>query len=246
MTDNNEESKANIDPKIWGPGAWLMIHSVSFSYPDNPTDDDKKHYKQFYESIQYTLPCAGCRESYAKFIVTEPTILADALDNKTTLTKWLYDVHNRVNEKLGVDYGITYEDVVKKYESYRVTNEDKQKCFKNAYKKDCPIIKLSLANCFRDYANKRNVEFNPEKYTEIMKNKDCDEWTIRNKKCEEIIKDIRLSGKVVEQEGEFKGLPTINELKLISMLSSSLRKNELIELAGRLGNNIKHRYVLTK
>ena len=159
MTDKNLDTCANINPKIWGPSAWIFIHSISFTYPENPTDEEKQYFKQFYESVQYTLPCAGCRESYSQFIISEPTILANALDNRNTLTKWLYDIHNRVNQKLGVDYGVTYEDVVKKYESYRVT-DDKQKCYQNAMKKDCPIIKLSLANCFREYAIKRGLEFN--------------------------------------------------------------------------------------
>jgi len=237
---------ANINPKIWGPSAWLFIHSISFTYPENPTNEEKNEYKNFYESLQHTLPCAGCRESYGQFIITEPTILANALNNRNTLTKWLYDVHNRVNQKLGVDYGITYDEIVKKYESYRVTN-DKQKCFENAMKKDCPIIKLNLANCFKKYAIKRNIDFNPEKYIEIMKNKECDEWAIRNKKCLEIIQKIRLSGKLaIEQEGEFKGLPTVNELLLISMLSTTLHKKELIELAKRLGYNVQYIYNLKK
>jgi hypothetical protein len=248
MTNKQDDINnfANVNPKIWGPSAWQFIHSVSFTYSHNPSNEEKHNFKHFYESLQYTLPCAGCRESYSNFIITEPTILANALDNRETLTKWLYDVHNRVNQKLGVDYGITYDEVVQKYESYRVTN-DKQKCFQNAMKKDCPLIKLSLANCFKEYAIKRGIEFNPGKYAEIMKNKECDEWTLRNIKCLEIIQKIRLSGQsAVEQEGEFKGLPTLNELTLISMLSTTLRKNELIELTKRLGCEIKYIYVLTK
>jgi len=261
MTDKKDDKKlddASFITKIWGPACWTYIHIVSFSYPNNPTTNEKQYFKNFYESLQYTLPCSYCRKSYSEFIITEPTILANALDNKYTLTKWLYDVHNRVNQKLGVDYGITYDEVVKKYESFRATcdptkegcimpNNDKQKCYQNAMKKDCPLIKLSLANCFKDYAIKRGIEFNPEKYAEIMKNKDCDEWAIRNKKCLEIIQKIRLSGQsAVEQEGEFKELPTLDELALISMLSTTLRKNELIELAKKLGYNIKYIYVLTK
>ena len=79
-----------------------------------------------------------------------------------------------------------------------------------------------------------------------MKNKECDEWAIRNKKCLEIIQKIRLSGQQVEQEGEFKGLPTLDELTLISMLSTTLKKNELVELTKRLGCEIKYKYILTK
>ena len=184
---------ASMITKIWGPAAWVYLHCVSFTYPNNPTFEEKKYFKEFYESIQHTLPCSYCRKSYSMFIKTEPTILNDdALQNKYTLTKWLYDIHNRVNQKLGVDYGISYDDVVQKYESFRATCDptkegcimpinDKQKCYQNAMKKDCPLIKLSIANCFKDYAIKRGVDFNPEKYVSVMKNKNCNEWDIRNK-----------------------------------------------------------------
>lgn len=261
MTDIKDDKKlddASMLTSIWGPAAWQYLHCVSFTYPNNPSEDEKRHFRELFESLQYTLPCSYCRKSYSNFIITEPTILVNALDNRKTLTRWLYDIHNRVNQKLGVDYGITYDEVVKKYESYRATCDptkegcimpinDKQKCFQNAMKKDCPLIKLSLANCFKEYAIKRGIEFNPEKYAEIMKNKECDEWALRNKKCLEIIQKIRLSGQsAVEQEGEFKGLPTLDELTLISMLSTTLRKNELIELTKRLGCEIKYKYVLTK
>jgi hypothetical protein len=258
MTDNKKLDDASMLTKVWGPSAWIYLHSVSFTYPNNPTDKEKQHFKHFYESIKDTLPCSYCRKSYAEFIITEPTILNNALDNRHTLTKWLYDIHNRVNQKLGVDYGITYDEVVQKYESFRATCDplkegcimpigDKQKCYHNAMKKDCPIIKLSIAKCFAEYAKKRNVEFNPEKYALYLENKLCDEWAIRNKKCLEIIQKIRLSGQsAVEEDGEFKGLPTIDELKLISMLSTTLCKNELIELTKRLGCDLRYIYVLTK
>jgi hypothetical protein len=256
--NNKKLDDASMLTSIWGPPAWQFLHCISFTYPNNPTNEEKLQFKHFFESVQYTLPCSYCRKSYSQFIITEPTILVNALDNRKTLTQWLYNIHNRINQKLGVDYGITYDDVVQKYESFRATCDplkegcimpinDKQKCFQNAIKKDCPIIKLKLAQCFQNYAKKRNIDFNPKKYADIMINKNCDEWVKRNKNCLDIIQKIRLSGKSsIEQEGEFKGMPTLDELYLISMLSSTLRKNELIILAKKLGYEFKHKYVFVK
>ena len=31
--------------KIWGPGAWEFLHSVTFGYPVSPTDEQKQYYK---------------------------------------------------------------------------------------------------------------------------------------------------------------------------------------------------------
>ena len=57
-----------MNPKIWGPHAWIFLHSVSFSYPDDPTEEDKKEYKKFFESLQYVLPCDTCKYNYKKKI----------------------------------------------------------------------------------------------------------------------------------------------------------------------------------
>ena len=45
----------------WGPGGWAFMHTITFNYPLNPTDDDKQHYKNFFQSLKYILPCNYCR-----------------------------------------------------------------------------------------------------------------------------------------------------------------------------------------
>ena len=35
-----------MDPNIWGPHAWFLIHTVCLNYPDNPTDEDKKRFAE--------------------------------------------------------------------------------------------------------------------------------------------------------------------------------------------------------
>ena len=30
-----------MNPEIWGPPAWMFLHSISLAYPKNPTDVDK-------------------------------------------------------------------------------------------------------------------------------------------------------------------------------------------------------------
>ena len=27
--------------KIWGPDAWLFLHTITFNYPENPSEQDK-------------------------------------------------------------------------------------------------------------------------------------------------------------------------------------------------------------
>ena len=45
------------NPEVWGPGAWLFLHTISLNYPTNPTYEDKENYKTFFTSLKecYTL-----------------------------------------------------------------------------------------------------------------------------------------------------------------------------------------------
>ena len=121
-----------------------------------------------------------------------------------------------------------------------------------------PAIDIKDKKCVRlvrgDFNNKTEYQISPvdqaEKYKEHgFKNLhivDLDGALTGETVNLEIIQKIRLSGQPVEQEGKFKGLPTIDELTLISMLSTTLKKNELVELTKRLGCEIKYKYILTK
>lgn len=105
--------------KIWGPPMWIALHTISFGYPESPTRKQKKDYLNLFTVIGQCLPCKYCRESYEKFIQEDDTDLKKSLDNRNSLTRWLYRIHNKVNNKLGVKYSITYAEVAHKYESYR-------------------------------------------------------------------------------------------------------------------------------
>ena len=46
---------------VWGPSLWHYLHVVSFNYPNNPTNLQKKKYRDMLLNLQYTLPCKYCR-----------------------------------------------------------------------------------------------------------------------------------------------------------------------------------------
>ena len=37
-----------MDPKVWGPNAWIFLHSITMNYPKNPTNEDKEKYRTFF------------------------------------------------------------------------------------------------------------------------------------------------------------------------------------------------------
>ena len=87
-----------MDTRFWGPDGWKLLHSIAYKFPKNPNQKTKKIYSKFFNSLQHVLPCIYCRNSFAKYIKELP--VENYLKNKTTFFKWMYDMHNKVNNKL--------------------------------------------------------------------------------------------------------------------------------------------------
>lgn len=88
-----------MNPKLWGPNFWYILHIVTFSYPKNPTENDKNSYRDFFNILRYILPCDDCKKHYTKYITQYP--ITPHLDSKANLIKWLIQIHNFVNISLG-------------------------------------------------------------------------------------------------------------------------------------------------
>ena len=96
----------SLDQKIWGPSAWLFLHTVAYAYPHNPTKDDKKSMKTFIESFRCILPCVICKKHFEENLKKIPL----RLNSRAELFEWTIDLHNRVNEMLG-KRPYSYEEV---------------------------------------------------------------------------------------------------------------------------------------
>lgn len=84
-----------MNKNIWGPSGWLFMHSISFQYPEYPTEEDKNNYKVFFESLKNTIPCPKCREHYSENLKQKPI----QLNSRDELIQWVIDIHNEVNKK---------------------------------------------------------------------------------------------------------------------------------------------------
>lgn len=124
--------------KVWGPPGWLFLHCITFGYPYaiNPNNPDHQHKKRdyaiFFKSLGNVFPCKYCRESYLKFIKELP--IEPFLNSRKDLTDWLYQIHNKVNHKLGVPHCDipSLNDITDIYEQYRAkckktTNQERDK-----------------------------------------------------------------------------------------------------------------------
>lgn len=88
-----------MNPAVWGPHFWFVLHLVSFHYPDPPNTFDKESFKAFYHAIKEILPCAKCRKHYKTYLSQYP--IEPNLDRRIDLIRWVIQIHNFVNVKLG-------------------------------------------------------------------------------------------------------------------------------------------------
>ena len=85
----------DYNPKLWGRHGWIYLEYTALGFPINPTDEDKLHYKNFYENIAFTLPCSECRKNFKLHI--EETPIDQYLKNSNTLYHWVITMKNKVN-----------------------------------------------------------------------------------------------------------------------------------------------------
>lgn len=120
------ESSNGIQSSVFGPPAWFTLHITSFNYPVNPTADDKKNYKAWLLSHQYTLPCGFCRKNFLNNL-TKSGFNDACMKNRETFSKSIYKLHNCVNKMLGKTVKISYEEVRDRYENFRSRCSEKEK-----------------------------------------------------------------------------------------------------------------------
>jgi len=87
-----------LSPNIWGPPFWLSIHITALAYSKNPSYAEKKAAKEFFESLQFILPCPICREHLKEHLKKYP--ITPHLDRREDLFKWTIMLHNEVNKSL--------------------------------------------------------------------------------------------------------------------------------------------------
>ncbi len=104
--------------QTWGPPLWHVLHTISFNYSTIPSDDDKKNYYNFFKNLKYILPCKYCRtnliDNYKKVKFSKKIF-----ENRDSLSKWVYILHNHVNYMLGKECNLSYQQVRERYENFR-------------------------------------------------------------------------------------------------------------------------------
>ena len=103
---------------VWGPSLWHYLHTMSFNYPTEPTQEQKTHYKNFILSLQNVLPCKYCRMNLKNNLKVLP-LTQSRLKNRESFSLYIYELHELINKMLGKKSGLSYADVRERYEHFR-------------------------------------------------------------------------------------------------------------------------------
>ncbi|KAJ3352321.1 hypothetical protein GGF32_003809 [Allomyces javanicus] len=89
-----------MDTTKWGPPTWDTLFFVAYGFDLNPAPkaDKIKQYKAFFKALGNVLPCAYCRQSYAKFL--GELDMDKYVHKKHGLFEFVYHLRNKVNSKL--------------------------------------------------------------------------------------------------------------------------------------------------
>jgi len=135
FSETEYNSNDGMLTSVWGPSTWHLMHTMSFNYPVKPTQRDKEHYRKFILNLENTLPCGKCRENLKKNFARLPLRMRD-MKSRATFSKYVYDLHEVVNDMLGKVSGLTYDMVRQRYENFRARCSTKMRDQKR--KKKCP------------------------------------------------------------------------------------------------------------
>lgn len=117
-SEKDYQSNDGMLVSVWGPSQWHFLHTISFNYPIHPTELQKKKYRDYMLSLKYVLPCGKCRKNLIENYKKLPLSMSQ-MNTRYTFSKYVYDLHELVNEMLHKKSGLTYDMVRERYEHFR-------------------------------------------------------------------------------------------------------------------------------
>ena len=100
MASSPSCSSTDFNTNAFGPVAWHHLHTVGFSFPEDPSPAQKEDFARFLVYFTRTLPCSDCRANFEKYIAA--SFKPDThLRSCEALSRWIFRAHNHVNAKLG-------------------------------------------------------------------------------------------------------------------------------------------------
>ncbi|EUC51411.1 hypothetical protein COCMIDRAFT_31545 [Bipolaris oryzae ATCC 44560] len=85
------------DVEALGRSSWTLLHSITATYPTNPSPQLQSETKSFLSTFGKLYPCWVCAEDFQKWMQKN----TPRVSNRSEFGEWMCEAHNAVNEKLG-------------------------------------------------------------------------------------------------------------------------------------------------
>lgn len=140
FSEEDFNSNDGMLTSVWGPCMWHSLHTISFNYPVEPDNKQRIRYYRFFLSIKDILPCKYCRDNYKQNLKLLNFSLK-YFENRETLSKFVYELHELVNTNLEKKSNLSYNDVRERYENFRSRClNDKEKKKRSDSKKELGCV----------------------------------------------------------------------------------------------------------
>ncbi|KAI8939100.1 hypothetical protein NX059_004937 [Plenodomus lindquistii] len=85
------------DVEALGRSSWTLLHSITATYPTNPTPQLQTETKSFLSTFGKLYPCWVCAEDFQSWMTKN----TPRVSSRSEFGTWMCEAHNAVNEKLG-------------------------------------------------------------------------------------------------------------------------------------------------
>ena len=106
-----------LEPTVWGPFYWFVLHTIALTYPMNPNETIKKKYYDFIQNIPLFLPISAIGNRFSVLLDKYP--VTPYLDSQASFVKWMHFIHNKINISLDKPEITMEEAMVNYYEHYK-------------------------------------------------------------------------------------------------------------------------------
>jgi len=117
-----------LEPNVWGPHYWFVLHTIALTYPKNPNSVIKKKYYDFIHNLPLFFPIESIGNQFSTIIDKYP--VTPYLDSRASFIRWMHYIHNKINILTGKPTIKMDEAMSSYYELYKpkkVKNDEERK-----------------------------------------------------------------------------------------------------------------------
>ena len=96
LTPEGASKPLTLTKQEIGRNTWSLLHSIAASYPNEPSEEDKKHIANFLFGLANLFPCKICGTHLLKMLKKEGV----HADSREELVNYICKIHNIVNKVL--------------------------------------------------------------------------------------------------------------------------------------------------